>query len=124
VKLSEAIRLGAMLTKQCFGKTGWRGRNGGELRTCALGSAHIAIGEKSGADTGKFFPVSNIPAFCPLGACQHRGTKDVGGVIAHLNDEHRWTRERIADWVATIEAQQEELAAPTIPIHEEESQTV
>ena len=27
----------------------------------------------------------------------------VYAVIGHLNDEDYWTRERIADWVATIE---------------------
>jgi hypothetical protein len=31
--------------------------------------------------------------FCPV----------VGEVIQHLNDSHRWTREQIADFVATIE---------------------
>jgi hypothetical protein len=28
----------------------------------------------------------------------------VGALIVHLNDSHRWTRERIAAWVAEIEA--------------------
>jgi hypothetical protein len=30
-------------------------------------------------------------------------------VIAHLNDDHRWTRERIADFVETIERHHEPL---------------
>ncbi len=24
-------------------------------------------------------------------------------MVIHLNDDHRWTREQIADWVATVE---------------------
>jgi len=38
--------------------------------------------------------------------------------IAHLNDGHGWTRERIADWVATIETQEtaEPVKAETVAV--------
>jgi hypothetical protein len=32
----------------------------------------------------------------------------VGAVIVHLNDAHRWTRERIAAWVADPDVPQDE----------------
>jgi hypothetical protein len=28
--------------------------------------------------------------------------------MIHLNDDHRWTRERIAEWVATVEPKEPE----------------
>ena len=77
MKLSEAIRLGAMLGKKMDGKL-YDGYGGGG--SCAVGSALLAL-----------------------------------GLIAHLNNKtkrpqdshqpHDWTREQIADWVETIEAQ-------------------
>jgi hypothetical protein len=36
----------------------------------------------------------------------------VGRIIPHLNDDHRWTRERIADWVESIERERENLTSP------------
>lgn len=48
------------------------------------------------------------PCDCGLGFDPAYGY--VGFVIAHLNNEHRWTRERIADWVESVEKQ---LAART-----------
>ena len=32
-------------------------------------------------------------------------------LITHLNDDHKWTREAIADWVEGIEREQEQAAA-------------
>ena len=49
---------------------------------CALGAALLAVG------------VSPEEARCSRLVCQ---------VIVHLNDDHRWTREKIEAWVAGIE---------------------
>lgn len=102
MKLSEAIRLGAMLHPQCFGSMN-RWRDGGDLpsavgddeviATCALGAAEAA----GYPDT---FSVSSSDMVCP--ECP-QWTNGLEQVVAHLNDRHRWTRERIADWVATVE---------------------
>lgn len=104
MKLSEAIRLGAMLKPQAFGALY------GELAvvspgdvlglraiatSCALGAAH---------DAGWRGTVPNITPCCPV--CSGRSYAPAGPVAAtvmHLNDGHRWTREQIADWVETIE---------------------
>jgi hypothetical protein len=97
VRLSEAIRLGAMMTPQAF-RT---------LLTadgaCALGAALLAAGAPAERDlrgAGTLWPWAfTVSANCP--SC--RRSHLVSGVITHLNDTHRWTREQIARWVSGIE---------------------
>ena len=103
MRFSEAIRLGAMLKPQAFGET-FTG-----TRTCAIGAAKDAVGalmslfssvaREYGWPTEKELKELVCPT-CRL-AWPNRKTP---GVIAHLNDDHRWTREQIADWVESIEA--------------------
>lgn len=109
MKLSEAIRLGAMMKPQCFnGMT-----NPDQTESCAVGAAYDAIGLlgrlRPGLDrvnikelvaeaAPHWIPIIDAPSACP--ACGY-GMKWLA--IAHINDKHRWTRERIADWVETIE---------------------
>lgn len=93
MRLSEAIRLGAMLKPQAFdfGKPG---------SLCALEGAAIAIGKRKHqwASLDDDWPwicaITNV-------ACPACGLKDdcVETAIAHLNDSHHWTREQIADWL-------------------------
>lgn len=94
MRLSEAIRLWAMLHPQYFGATYGMDVNHQVLGTCAMGAARQAgfIVRREG--------VLDIATRCP-----HCGkVRDaLLRVITHLNDGHRWTRERIADWVATVE---------------------
>jgi hypothetical protein len=105
MKLSEAIRLGAMMKPQAF-------IVGGD-GTCALQAALDAIGmdtSRPSERTDAIWPqaLSRMSA-CP--ECKARAT--VAYIIPiHLNDRHRWTRERIADWVATVEPQEVESVTP------------
>lgn len=118
MKLSVAIRLGAMIRPQ--GRHAYL-RHG---KSCAVGAALEAIGvplkdlgndmfertsEHEAAEEfarrPEFKEWSQINAkanqVCP--SC----SKDQGSVtnaIVCLNNEHRWTRERIADWVESIES--------------------
>ena len=103
MRLSEAIRLGAMLKSQGF--------NGDDVvHSCALRAAADAIGLadfKQGrrrildyAQLRCVFPILNEQRICPV--LPHY-SDDMLAVIWHLNDDHRWTRERIADWVETVE---------------------
>lgn len=39
---------------------------------------------------------------CP--ACTTTYTRPLGDVIIHLNDNHKWSREQIADWLETLDA--------------------
>lgn len=114
MKLSEAIRLGGMATPQaqyCYIN---------DLdQTCALGGAFLAAGVGKGvlhgfqdakpdgiawpvnawAWTSQFIPVPAI-----AGLALYVGVElSVRYIISLLNDRAGWTREQIADWVATIE---------------------
>jgi hypothetical protein len=99
MRLSEAISLGATLSRQAFGilmdpLTGDR---------CALGAAKHAVG----ADLDIYF--SNIWPWmgyqecdcpeCGWTPCDYQPIQ----VIGHLNDVHQWPREKIARFVANIE---------------------
>lgn len=94
MKLSEAMRLGAMLHPQHF-YAAWMLDDRQEiLATCALGAANVAGYEDDG--------FALWAATCPV--CANLAPwHNVSSIIAHLNDDHRWTRETIADWVETIE---------------------
>src|SRR5687768_8810316 len=96
MKLSEAIRLGAMLGPQIQGRT-FDGDG-----SCALGSALLAIGETETYTAAfKHFPVTHKQAVHPLSGA----SVSVLSIVRMLNDADGWTREQIADWVATIEPQ-------------------
>lgn len=102
MRLSEAIRLGAMLKPQTrIGKFYMNGAS------CALGAAADAAGVTLGHDYdyGRLYATwpwlhrevaPPMPEMCA-------GAVDVLECVWMLNDNHRWTREQIADWVATIE---------------------
>ena len=107
MKLSEAIRLGSMLKPQGFGT--FRDEEG----TCALGAALDACGALEEHQLGRMvrlhslFPLLNDinGLSCPV--CEDVGEGHDENTIPHLNDEHRWTREQIADWIQGIEEEQE-----------------
>lgn len=110
MKLSEAMRLGAMLRPQGYGFYQTLGGS------CAYGAAMEACGIPAGVQNGisdeplrTLFPISRrVATQCPActaaewAACGDDRTVD--GIVPHLNDDHRWTREQIAAWVETIEA--------------------
>ncbi len=94
LSLSEAMRLGAMLKPQGFGI--WD-----TFRpevACALNAVRLAIG-------GEMFLLDRFPILktvtdCPVCGPEANCRTTLNVVIAsHLNDDHRWTRERIADWI-------------------------
>lgn len=107
MNLSEAILLGAQKKPQNFGCFHEDGR------TCVLAAAAEGLtgqpAEKiEGQDEGfagvlcSAFPELMLRrVLCPLDCGQ--GRIRVWDILHHLNDAHRWTRERIAGWVATLE---------------------
>lgn len=114
MKLSEAIRLGSMMTKQehrsLVHKIG-----DSYVGACAWGAAGLAIGMTLNEDIGTseiadrwpwVFEATHRP--CPAQSCctYHGQHHAVDLLIVHLNDTHQWTRERIADWVEGIENEQ------------------
>jgi hypothetical protein len=106
LKLSSAIRLGAMLKPQAF----YDIYDG--VGTCAIGAACDAMGQldwvRELGDAVTLFPVLRVVAGHPF---YDQSSWSVCTVVANLNDLHRWTREQIAEWVATVEAQQVEQPA-------------
>lgn len=94
MKLSEAIRLGAMLKPQAH--LGFFDGQG----TCAIGAAIDAIGHLNDLLLGRFvefkeWPVFNMPVTDPVTQWPTR----LWDAVVALNDTHRWSRERIADQV-------------------------
>ena len=94
MKLSEAIRLGAMLHPQHFGDYYDWDEHNKVIATCALGAAGQA-GYKQHPNEAFLLTFTECPV-CAWNEC-------LRAVVAHLNDGHRWTREDIADWVAVQE---------------------
>jgi len=97
MKLSEAIRLGSMLRPQAFGKI-FDGKS-----SCAFGAAQEALGLHWDFPVVITWPWLDDPLICP--ACLLTEQLGAAVISSHLNDKHQWTREEIADWVATVEPQ-------------------
>lgn len=110
MKLSEAIRLGSMASDQVSGEF-WQ-----DGRTCAQGAALLAIGRlettvmnKNHGHIREAWPwIRTTWAPCPVALCPgHRNVSCVQVLIPHLNNDlpwgHGWSRESIADWIATLE---------------------
>lgn len=109
MRLSEAIRLGAMMKPQCTcGFLYFKGT------TCAVGAAMDAVGQleaRSGVwEAGEVFPLLRTIVRSRPEGVSLRGTYSLGDLIWRLNDRFGWTREQIADWVSEIEKEQENAA--------------
>lgn len=98
--LSTAIRLGSMLKPQNFGSFYGHDGTGRVASSCALGAAVDAVGGVA-QKVFSLFPIlwSLNKLACPAGCEWPKNTP----LVAHLNDHHRWSRERIASWIEEIE---------------------
>ena len=100
-ELASFIRTGSQRRPvQAMGRY-FQGRNA----SCALGAAYEGM-YRLPADMGGAHPTKDLQWFftcldtvkkCPAEACTKR--LSLAAVIVHLNDDHRWSREDIADWV-------------------------
>ena len=109
MRLSEAIRLGAMLGSQTCGA--FFRKRGDEVATCALGAAIEALGAK---DKGLYLsfttwpilnlqvPEKEVPPDLRMAFCR-RPLQTLSSTIMELNDRAKWTRTQIADWVEEFE---------------------
>ena len=125
MKLSEAILFGSMITEPTTGDEFFGDHDGVVCRACAYGAAWVAlVGTDARVlrDDGhptmlSYFPILKHKATCPV-CTDNRMVAPVvwvdnrdecwswlANVISHLFEEHHWSRERIAAWVATIEEQ-------------------
>lgn len=101
-ELAEFIRNGALRRPdQAFGEY-YSGRNA----SCALGAAYEAM-YRLPRDPGKAHPTRDLDWFFEcldrVKACPHEGCRKklfLAALLVHLNDDHRWSREQIADWLS------------------------
>ena len=107
MKLSEAIRLGAMMGKPTIQT--WMGEDGS---SCAFGSVMLAHGFRDGqlmeavAYLKMKYAILRITVRCPVAQCEV--LHDLELMITHVFHRHDdWSRERIADWIETLEAKEE-----------------
>ena len=60
------------------------------------------------------WPILRIKTACPACACSDcTGSYNVFRIVLHLNDDHQWSRNQIADWLAEGE-QIHKLARPAL----------
>jgi hypothetical protein len=124
VRMSDAMRRGAAKRPQAFGTvvdpaTGgtcaWGAAMDGVDRLQFVNGVYIASGEQVRRRYG--WQIVERMATCP--ACNRRQS-NVGEIIVHLNDQHRWTREAIADWLDVIDPP----PAPVEKVQEPEEELV
>ena len=105
-ELAQFIRNGAVRRPdQAFGDY-YRGRSA----SCALGAAYEGM-YRLPAQAGGLRPTKDLEWFfdclegslrkCPGGNDCHKQLS-LAAIMVHLNDDHRWTREDIAQWLETL----------------------
>jgi hypothetical protein len=78
----------------------------GDSASCALGAAYEAMyrlpadpsGQRPTRDLDWFFDCLDTVKPCPAEGCRKRIY--LAALLVHLNDDHRWSREDIATWLA------------------------
>lgn len=115
MKLSDAILLGSTMRPQIHG------RLSDGVGTCAMGAAFDGVGILDVIMSYRFewkdliesqFPgaYSDRKYSCPCEGSARRtecsALRSLTWMVVHLNDDHFWTRERIASWVASVEPQE------------------
>ena len=79
----------------------------GQTASCALGAAYEAMyrlprdaqGRRPTRDLDWFFDCLDTVKPCPEHECRKR--LSLAALLVHLNDDHVWTREHIAQWLVT-----------------------
>src|SRR5262249_13808650 len=98
-ELAEYVRVGSKRGHQCFGS--YFDERGG---SCALGAVYEGVYHLP-REHGKLIPdhlerlfrcLDEVTKRCPQG-CSKR--LPLASMIVHLNDDHRMTREQIAEWL-------------------------
>lgn len=119
MRLSEAIRLGALLKPQAFEHLVIDTPLSELAGLCALAGAALAIGQSKlhYTEFRARWPFTEETARCPKCCPNCHGWDDtVLAMIYHLNDYHRWTREEIADWVAVREQGEPAAVIPVVEL--------
>lgn len=115
LKLSDAILAGSRLRPQAFGAY-FTGSTRADACSCAIGAAyevtfpgkpltHDVVVLDFDRSLAAAFPLlkSEKELYCPECAGDEAFHDNLCNVLLHLNDTHRWTRERCADYVKGFE---------------------
>lgn len=107
MKLSTAIRKGCEQHPQDSGRL-FTEVNNVVISSCVLGAALVGVYGQDGtalsySELAKVFPLLEQPVNYPPGAEDFIASESLSDVMIHLNDRAGWTREKIADWVETVE---------------------
>lgn len=104
IKPSEYLRLGSLTMPQAFGTTlVFNESHTAALAACAWGTIMSGAGFASDESVRVSRLMSSVFATCPAPRCRNHLTQGtVSNVIINLNDEHYWSRGRIADWLEEI----------------------
>ena len=116
MRLSEAIRLGAMWSPQTRGA--FFQRRGQEVATCALGAAFVASGMEASA-WARHWPILHAVvrrAELPDELQDRPYALRVIDVIIALNDSAAWTRTMISEWVEMFEDRHPESSGDGAPV--------
>lgn len=90
LKLSEAIRIGSMTTKQLYNAFGDK-----DVGTCGIGAAQVAFGDDPGSPALIRVLQTPIDVTTPSG----RHFNNIASAIMYLNDAEHMPRQKIADWL-------------------------
>jgi hypothetical protein len=118
MKLSEAIRMNGMMKPQGFGPDSIISTDA----PCALGGALQSVGSHPRSQMDALWAVADkwpwsIAQYNTCPVCDSLFyQRPIRAIIWHLNDDHEWTRQQIADWVETVEPQE---VAEVVPVVEE-----
>ena len=108
MKLSEAIRLGAMALPPVYGPVFRGGPDGQPCAACAIGAALFAIGLTDMHDAVHFDSViERVWPWTSQAVKSPVGFGKAVNLIVVMYERHGYTREQIADWVETLERAQE-----------------
>ena len=107
MKYSQAIRLGSKLGPQGFGDP----RRRPAISLCANEAARVAFGIDADAIWRTPLATSQSPE-CPV--CEEMVEDELCGLVVHLNDDHRWSREQIADFVEDVELKHDHAAKESL----------
>ena len=103
MKASEALLLGSLVTTQGFGA-----ESPASSTPCALGTIAQVLGLQFTnfgvySTLGQIYPWMLQEGYdCPM--CPDSiGSYKAMSLIYHLNDQHKLSRNKIAEWIATVE---------------------
>jgi hypothetical protein len=73
-------------------------------KDAALYQAQVDVGTTVQQNLHKLFPALKEMVTCPVCAKLDKDRSSaLDRMIIHLNDEHRWTREQVADWLESLD---------------------